>query len=39
MYRTDKIGKRVDSCPTPISALKNRDVKWFHTYWVFLLIK
>jgi len=39
MYKAERIGKRTDSCPTLTSALNNGDIKWFHIYWVCLLIK
>jgi len=29
-YRADKIGERVDSCPTPTFMLKIGDEKLFH---------
>jgi len=27
-----EIEKRVELCPTPVSALKDGDVKWFYIY-------
>ena len=38
-YNADKIGDRVEPCPTPTSTLKNEDKKLFQKYQVFLQTK
>jgi len=38
-YKAEKIGKRDDPCPTPMSILKNGEEELFQRYLVFLPIR
>ena len=35
-YNTERIGKRAEPCPTPMSTLKKGEEKLFQRYLVFL---